>query len=151
MTDDGSSGVDAAWFADVADSYLFRTLDARERALLLRVGEEIDAEAGDVILHQGEEGDAFFFILEGTVKISTSRGTEVIPLAELGHGSLLGEVSTLTGGPRTATAVALNDTRLVRFPSKAFKAVLEHNPKIKALVEKVVARRAEDTIEKTLQ
>ena len=151
MTDDSRTAGDAAWYQAVADSYLFRSLDAQERALLLRVGAEIAVDAGEVILHQGEECDAFFFILDGTVKVSTSKGTDVIPLAELERGSLLGEVATLTGGTRTATAVALTQTRLVRFPAKAIHAVLENNPKIKKLIEKVVARRAEDTIEKTLQ
>ena len=150
MTEDGKAE-EAPWFDEVAESYLFRSLNPKERALLLRVGDDLHVEAGDVILRQGEEGNAFFFILDGRVKVSTSQGTDVVPLAELGKGSLLGEVAVLTGGERTATAVALTDIRLVRFPSRAIHAVLNNNPKIKNLIEKVVARRAEDTIEKTLQ
>jgi len=151
MSDTDQTADREEWFSDAADSYLFRVLDEQERNLLLKVGGVIRLEPGDVILRQGEPGDAFFYILEGDVRVSTSRGTEVIPLAELGKGSLLGEVAALTGGERTATAVALTDARLVRFPAKAFQALLDRNPKIKKLVDTVVARRAEDTIEKTLK
>ncbi|NOZ86744.1 MAG: cyclic nucleotide-binding domain-containing protein [Deltaproteobacteria bacterium] len=135
----------------VRDSYLFKTLSDRERSLLLQTGEEVTIAEGDIILSQGEEGDCFFLVLDGKVRVSTNRGTDVVPLAELGRGALLGEVAVLNRGKRTATAVALTETRLVKFPRDSFLSLLDGNPKLKALIKKVVARRAEDTIEKTLK
>ena len=64
-------------------------------------------DQGDIIVTEGEEGSSLFLIVSGSVKVftRTTDGSN-LPLAELGPGDFFGEVSLLSGRPRTATITA---------------------------------------------
>jgi CRP/FNR family transcriptional regulator, cyclic AMP receptor protein len=71
---------------------------------------------GSRLFHEGDPGDEFFVIAEGTVKIvvSSPDGAGMI-LATLRPPDALGEVSLLDGGPRSASAEALDDVLVLAF------------------------------------
>lgn len=81
-------------------------LPALER--LARSLEPVDAPAGRVVVEQGAEGDRFYAIRDGSVRVSAD-GREV---AVLGPGDGFGEIALLRDVPRTATVTALEDSRL---------------------------------------
>jgi len=104
--------------------------------------------AGETILREGEPGDALFLIAAGTVRVFTrSDGGEEIPLAALGAGEFFGEVSLLTGRPRTATVTALTDVDLLRLDRAAVNKLRELHPGIEASLSEFHRRRAEKTVE----
>ena len=67
--------------------------------------------AGDRIVTQGEVGEAFYVIAEGTVAVTVDE----VPRRELGAGDFFGEIALLHDVPRTATVTAVDavDTRVV--------------------------------------
>ena len=69
-------------------------------------------------------------------------------MATLGRGACFGEVALLTKQPRTATVVAMENCRLLRFNRKEIEEVLDAYPKVKKLLQAIVVGRAKDTIEK---
>ncbi len=99
---------------------LLSELPARELDLLVTRFEERKAEAGAVIVSEGDPGDAFYVLDSGTVTVSRG-GT---PLSELTAGECFGEIALLTGGPRTATVTACGDVRLLALSAVHFREVL---------------------------
>ena len=79
--------------------------------MLLTSGKETH-EAGDVILKEGSHGAGVYVISSGKVEISTMVQDTKVVLDILGPGDMFGEMSYLDPAPRSATAIALEDTVL---------------------------------------
>ncbi|TNE44332.1 MAG: cyclic nucleotide-binding domain-containing protein [Deltaproteobacteria bacterium] len=67
-------------------------------------------DAGEIIFHEGEEGDHAFQIIDGQVEIITTVEGETKVLAQQGRGDIIGELAVFTKRPRTATVRALTPT-----------------------------------------
>ncbi len=73
---------------------------------------------GDVIFREGDNGESLFDITEGTVAIFTNYGTDSEQkLTELKKGQFFGEMAVIEAYPRSATAVAEDDVRVVEVSS----------------------------------
>jgi small-conductance mechanosensitive channel/CRP-like cAMP-binding protein len=81
--------------------------------------------AGEVLIREGEIGDSFFVVLEGTCSITVSANHGgLIPVTSIGVGSLVGEMSLLAGTPRTATVAATSDVVAARIERSALSKLL---------------------------
>ncbi|PYQ21158.1 MAG: Crp/Fnr family transcriptional regulator [Acidobacteria bacterium] len=78
-----------------------------------------------VIFFENEEGDFFFTILEGRVKVTIlgDDGREVI-LSVLGPGDFFGEMALLDNEPRSATAIAVEETELLSLDNRSITTAL---------------------------
>jgi putative ABC transport system ATP-binding protein len=76
---------------------------------------------GDVVIRQGEPGEEFFLISDGTVDIMRE-GHEV---AQLGSGDFFGEAALITGEPRNATVVANDNVETYVLGKAEFRAAIE--------------------------
>ena len=79
------------------------------------------ADEGDAVIREGEAGDEFFVIIDGTA-IATLEGD---PLEALGPGSFFGEISLLDGGERLATVTAKTPLDLLVLTRDDFNGMLE--------------------------
>ena len=105
---------DSPAFATAVESELERELSAsimRSDAKLQRRS----LDAGETLVEQGDQGRELFLILDGIVDVEVD-GEEV---AELGPGTLLGEMALLEGGKRTASVYATTQVRAVVIPPDA--------------------------------
>lgn len=104
---------------------------------------------GEPIIKQGEPGRSFYIVREGRVEIQ-ARNAEGVTFftKQLGPGEFFGEISLLTGEPRTATVVALEESELLRLDKDAFRKIMEENPKADELISLVLARRQEYSAQK---
>jgi CRP-like cAMP-binding protein len=93
---------------------LFALLDDEERAGLADVLEVARFPKAQAIFRTGDVGGALYLVNVGLVRLSieSNEGAEVI-LGEYGRGQVFGEISLLDGGPRTSTALALEDTEVL--------------------------------------
>lgn len=109
--------------------------DCRERTV----------RAGEWVFHEGEPGEELFLVLTGEVRISVVQRTLGIEkeLRRLGPGEYFGEVSLLTGGTRTASVRAAQDTRLLALARPAFVALLGRLPSLAMSVCSGLARYIE--------
>ena len=116
-------------------------LAADERAELEQLGSLRRYRRGDVVFHQGDDAGAVLVLLSGHVKAAMlNDGREVI-LAFPGPGELLGELSAVDGHPRSGTVRAVDDVEALVIPGSAFRAFLEHRPRIAfVLLRSVIAR-----------
>ncbi len=114
---------------------LFESCSQRELQRIASASDEILVEAGRVLVNQGQLGQEFFLIMEGTA--SVRRGTRKI--AELGPGDYFGELAVLDQGPRSATVVADTDLQLLVLGQPALYEVLD---KVPSLNRKLLAHMA---------
>lgn len=105
--------------------------------------------AGEPIIRQGDPGRSFYIVRDGRVEIQARDADgRVFFTKELGPGQFFGEISLLTGEPRTASVVALEESELLRLDKDAFRRLMEENPRADELISTVLARRQEYSAEK---
>lgn len=75
-----------------------------------------------------------FVIMRGRVSVQIPVGGKIINVNELGDGEFFGEMSLLTGEPRTATVLAIEETEVLKVSKEALRPILAENP---TLVESV--------------
>ena len=106
------------------------------------------------IFQKEDPGDCLYAIVEGRVGITTeSAGGKAIFLNMLKTGKVFGEIALLDGMERTANAIALEETELLRIDRSAFMPFLEDHPKLAIRLMAVLCRRlrwTSDIIEDTI-
>jgi hypothetical protein len=108
---------------------IFRALPSDALEALALSLEQVELPTGAVLMREGDAGDYYFAIAEGSVEVS-QRGR---PIATLGRADGLGEIALLRSGPRTATAVATTRVTAFRLDREAFlTAVLGHAPTLES-------------------
>ena len=112
-------------------SLLFEGLPADHLDELADIAVEKKYSRGETIFFEGDEGNGFYMVAEGKIKIFklSPMGKEHI-LHIFGQGEPFGEVPVFHGWPFPATAEALVKTRTLFFPRKGFIQLVENNPAI---------------------
>jgi CRP/FNR family transcriptional regulator, cyclic AMP receptor protein len=121
---------------------IFSELTDEDIASLSRLAARRRIPKDTVVFFENEEGDFFFMILEGRIKVTIlgDDGREVI-LSVLGAGDFFGEMALLDNEPRSATAIAIEETELLSLHRVDFQAVLTDNRSITvALIKSLTAR-----------
>jgi hypothetical protein len=96
-------------------------------------------DAGTVIIREGEEGDRFYIVAEGTVDVTSGGGNA----STLGAGDHFGEIALIRESPRTATVTAKTPVVLYALDRDDFlAAVTSHAPSAEAAEEVVSSRLA---------
>lgn len=132
----------------VTGSHLFKSLDEEGRARLMQGATTVQFDADQVVVREGDPGEALYLIRKGMVDVYTTREGERIRLASLGPGACFGEVALLSGRPRTATVVATETCTMLCFYRNQIEETLIAYPKVRKLLESIVLGRAKATIEK---
>jgi CRP/FNR family transcriptional regulator, cyclic AMP receptor protein len=100
---------------------------------------------GEILFQQGDEGTALYIIAEGRIKISLSRRMDNVTLAILGQGEFLGEMALLDELPRSADAIALDDSQLYVLNRKDFLSFLNSNAQAVDAILNSLSRRLRKT------
>ncbi len=79
-------------------------------------------EANDVLFKEGDTTRDLYIVRSGTVQVSKISDNGVIPIAVLGEGSFVGEMSFISGLPRSATVVAREDVSASLVSSEVLKS-----------------------------
>ena len=111
---------DEDWMTQVLRSKAFQQLPAANIQNVLRRMQPIEAQAGDVIAGQGEEGDYYYILLQGACSVLCREGDREVEVARLGPGDGFGEASLITGGPRGCGVSMITDGSLMRLPKSDF-------------------------------
>ena len=135
--------------AFIERSHLFKGLEKNDLTGLYEAGRLIKVEAGDAVVREGDAGDEMFVIMTGTVKVVTGTPQAPVELAQLKRGAFFGEVSVLTGRPRTATVLAVEDVELIAFDKQALEPILRKYKRVRKLMQVVVEGRVRTAIEKS--
>jgi CRP-like cAMP-binding protein len=87
--------------------------------------------AGEQVIRQAAPGDSMFVVMSGRVEVTVRGAGDVeTRLAVLGPGDHFGEMSLMTGAPRSATVTTLEETRLLEIGKAAFRELLARRPEL---------------------
>jgi rhodanese-related sulfurtransferase len=127
FADDGEAGTGDDWMTTLLQSSLFQHIPPGNiQAIFLRL-ERRPVNAGDIIVRQGDFGDYFYFLIEGTamVKRESPHGPAGgFALARLGKGDTFGEEALISGRERTASVIMQTDGVVMRLGQEDFQQLL---------------------------
>jgi len=131
--------------AETADGDFLRRLTTLEADWLAARSSRHSFERGAAIFRAGEPGDEVLVLRSGRVKVSIRRRSREVILAVLDPGSLLGEVSAIDGGSRSATVVALEPVEVDVTSLADFREFLDEHPRVAGELLQLVVARLRDT------
>ncbi len=151
--EDASGKTEPLFTRPVPKSPLFEMLPDDERTAIVKEMEVESHDEGSVIINEGDPGTSMYLIASGEVKVYTRGTTSIgtVYLARLGEGDFFGEVSVLTGKPRTATITASQRTELLRLDKEKLDGVLSKYPGIRNVLDDFYKKRAAHTVEAMIE
>jgi serine/threonine protein kinase len=98
-------------------------------------------QAGARFITQGDEGDTFYIIQEGSCEVNVEKNGTKHSIARLGGGDVVGEIALLTGEPRTANVDAETDMILWSLTREQFDSVCTEYPDLLDFLTELVTHR----------
>ncbi|PYJ64633.1 MAG: hypothetical protein DME76_19535 [Verrucomicrobia bacterium] len=100
---------------------------------------------GEPVIEEGSPGDSMFVLLRGAANVSVSKNGSTIQVATLGAGDCFGEMSLLTGEPRSATVRADGDCYVMEIGKPVMAEVLRAAPSCLEKLSELLAQRKMET------
>jgi uncharacterized membrane protein len=138
----------SADIAMIAEVPIFALLDDTERAALAQMMDCRHFKAGTIIFEYGDPGGEIFILCSGVVEVFVvNQEGEKIIIAENQRGDVVGELSFLDGGHRTATAFAREETQALTMNRERLLGFIDRHPHAAIDLLTVVGRRLRATDE----
>ena len=120
----------------------FVGLPADRLRAVAQAAEVVRFGAGEVIVRQGEPGDAVYALSEGTAEVWLEEDAQrPVLLRTMGPGQLFGETAVLYHGPRSATIKAKTDVTTLRLAGPVFLGLLHASPELAVRIAVILAQR----------
>ena len=131
------------------DSPLFSGFSRDELVAVIRGLELMTFEAGDIVLTEGDPGDSLFVITEGRVKtfVRDPGQHRQMLMRELKEGDFFGEISILSGKPRSATVTAVLHCEMLELDRATLDEITGRYPHVRQVLEEFYLARAMNTAE----
>ena len=123
--------------AQLREVPFFSGLSRGDLALVAQNLDEIEVPPGRVMAREGEQGQEFFVIVDGTAEVLRD-GAQI---AQLGPGEFFGEMGLLAAERRVATVKALSAMRVLVMTSQSFREIDRTMPQIHAAVSAAIEAR----------
>lgn len=120
----------------IKHNYLLRDLSDEALNSIAALSEITEFAGGDVIIREFDKNNDLFIFLEGSARINTFSGEK---LAELGPGSIVGEISLVDEKPRSATVISVGGTKAAKISSSSLRELLSARPDIAATIYKNIS------------
>ena len=124
---------------------LLAPLVADEVGALAKQVRRLAFARGETIVREGEAGDSFYLVERGVIAVTirSSDGAGAQTLSRMLPGDYFGEMSLLTGEPRSANVVAESDVIVLEIGRAAFEQILIANPALLEPISQIAAHRQE--------
>lgn len=116
---------------EVVHCILFLSLESEQVKHLFSLMEECSYDKDEFVCREGDEGDSFFIITSGRVRVTKQMpcGHEFI-VAELVNGDILGELSLISPAARSASCRFLEEGTTLRLSRQAFLDLRDESPEL---------------------
>lgn len=116
---------------------IFEDCSMKQLRAIADISKVVEVPERTVLCRQGEPGEEFFVIVDGTALVTVSAQKKV----RLRPGEFFGEMSLLDGEPRSATVKAETDARLLVIERLHFWTLLKHAPELTERMLVTLSRR----------
>lgn len=123
------------------NSPFLHLLVSADRGQLTQSFREFNFAPGEVVFHDGDEGDTMFLIWSGKIAIIKGDLDSPIILAYRGPGEIFGEMAILENQPRSATIVALEHLRVLELNRQRFDQLLSETPSVSRSIMEILSAR----------
>jgi CRP-like cAMP-binding protein len=120
---------------------LFQDLPAADLVDIWQRLSELRVPAGTALCERGEPGDRLYIIQSGTVEVRLGLGADGITIRRDGPGNCVGEMSLITGEPRSADLVVAEDAVLWVLERADFEALAAHSVPLLRALNRVLCKR----------
>jgi CRP-like cAMP-binding protein len=138
--DHGDGGAIAERLAAVD---IFAPLSTEETEMLARASTNHVFAPGETVIRAGDPGSSMFVVHNGRVSVQLSENGRARTVATLSEGAFFGEMALLTGEPRTASIVAIEETEVLEIGHEAMKLVFDANPDLVESLSHIIGERRE--------
>jgi hypothetical protein len=124
-------------------SPLFRDFSVDEMVAVIQGLKLLTFERGDVILREGQEGGSLYMLTSGRVRAfrKDAATRKQVMIADLKEGAFFGEISILTGQPRSASIVALNRCELLELDRATLDEITRTHPHVWDVLREFAGKR----------
>jgi hypothetical protein len=128
--------------AQIVVSPLFKDFSVDEMVAVIQGLNLLTFEAGNIIITEGDTGSSLYMLTSGRVKCfkKNAQGRQGL-LGELDEGAFFGEVSILTGRPRSATVVAATDCELLELDRPTLDGITKKHPRVRTVLQQFCDQR----------
>lgn len=127
------------------DEPLFQCLSDEQIDSLVKQSQLNHFGRGENVIEEGAAGDSMFVLLRGAAEVSVSKNGSVIPVATLNAGDCFGEMSLLTGEPRSATVRAEGDCYVLEIGKSVMAEIIRETPECLQQLSEILAQRKLNT------
>jgi CRP-like cAMP-binding protein len=113
--------------------------------LLCFAAERLHVEPGQALFSAGDDTDAAYVVLSGTLEVSLPAAAGPVHLSMVGANELIGEIGIFGDAPRTATVTAATRVEALRIPKDVLQAVVRENPAAALQITRLLAQRLANT------
>ncbi len=124
---------------------LFSCLSEEQIEAMLQQAEINHFGRGEAVIEEGAEGESMFILLRGTAHVSVTKKGALIRVGILRQGDCFGEMSLLTGEPRTATVRAEKDCEVLEINKTNMGDLLRGSPLCLEQLSALLAQRKMET------
>lgn len=124
---------------------VFSVIDPAKQKLLCFSSERLTFEAGEVVFREGDEPDAAYVVIDGTVEITVQTPDGPRLVNTLGQSDVVGETAIFGDVPRTATATAKTRLEALRVCKDMFLNVVRDNAAAALQLNRILATRLANT------
>ncbi len=123
---------------------LFRSFSGEQLRLIAFGTEHLSISKGRELYREGQEADCGFIILSGTLNLIEENGMNRRIVQTAVKGSLLGELALVAPTKRPTSAVAAEDSQVMRINRSLIRRVLEEYPELAARLHSEIAERFQE-------
>jgi small-conductance mechanosensitive channel/CRP-like cAMP-binding protein len=109
---------------------LFADMETDQIQALAKSARHLRYGKGEKIITQGDPGESMYVLSSGIAQVTVERDGRASELGELVSGECFGEISLLTGNPRTASVTAKSDCDIVEIDQSAMRDLLKQYPRL---------------------
>lgn len=125
---------------------LFSDLPEEELDRILSKLDVVNLKSGEILFHEGDPGDHMYIVVSGDLEILMAPNTDnELILNRIPPGEYIGEMSIVTGAPRTASVRAHGDVSLLCMSRPQLKDLLHQHPQMASTMVNVLSHRLDNT------
>jgi small-conductance mechanosensitive channel/CRP-like cAMP-binding protein len=125
----------------LGEQALFSSLDGAQLEQLAKSAKHTRFGKEETIIHQGERGESMFILASGSAEVFARKDARLLRVGMLQTGDCFGEVSLLTGEPRSATVVAKSDCSVIEVQKTQISTLLHQHPELAERLSETLAQR----------